>query len=119
MKQLKRTDSSRDWMFGRLCSNPLADRPYHFAMMSAIGAVSCDQVRWMWLNNERHHLMHARAVMMAAAVVDAATIVHSYEHPFEYFRCCCYDYYRLLYYLKFDLTTMVRAVVVVAIAKYS
>lgn len=109
-------------MFGRWCSNLLVDRPYHFAMMNVTAAVSSGQVQLMWIDNGRHRLMHAHVAMMEAAVGGGATIVHSDEHPFEYFRyCCCCCYCcgcHLICYSMFDLPKQRLVVAVVAIAKY-
>lgn len=110
------TDSSRDLMFGHLCSGLLVDRPCH--LMNVTGAVSFGQVQLMWLDNGRHHSMRERVAMMAA-LDDEATIVHLNEHPFEYFRCryCCCDY-RLICCSLFDWTMRLAVVAVVAIVKY-
>lgn len=110
----KLTDSSLDWMFGRWYSNRLAGHPCHFGMMNGTGVVSFDQVRPMCSDNERHRLMHAHVVMVAA-VGCAATIVHSDVIPFEYFRCLyCYGYPMLCYSLFDLMKPLLVAVVSVA-----
>lgn len=115
----KLTGSSLDLTFGRWCSNRLADRPCHFAMMSVTVAVSFGQVQLMCLNNERHRLMHVRVAMMEALAVDEATIVRTLMLLLEYYRCCCWHYYcfHSLCCLTFDLTKLGLAVVVYATGK--
>lgn len=100
-------------MIGHWCSNRLAGRPCHFAMMNVTVAVSFGQVRLMWLNNERHRLMRERVAMMVA-LVGEATIVHSNERPFVCYHCYCFH---SLCCSMFDLTKLVLVVVVDAIGK--